>query len=73
MNKLTLLIGIYFLLVNVVCAQNYTTGQADIFGNKTTTVKDQYGNKVGTATTGKKDIFGNTTTTIKDIYGNPIE
>jgi len=73
MKKLTVLIGTFLLLVSFVSAQTYITKKTDIFGNKTTVIKDQYGNTIGTATTEKTDIFGNKKTVVKDIYGNPIK
>jgi len=72
MKKILLTI-ITALSICLAHAQIYTTGQKDIFGNTTTTVKDPYGRTIGTATTGQKDIFGNTTTTVKDQYAWPIE
>jgi len=36
MKKLILAIGAFFMLVNFVSGQTYTTPQTHIFGNKTT-------------------------------------
>ena len=58
-----------------VNAQYYNVGTStsttDIFGNETTTHRNQYGNTTGTSTS-STDIFGNTTTTHRDSYGNTI-
>ena len=48
MKKKSLLFGVFLVVVSSVCAQVYTTGQKDIFGNTTTTVKEKNGNKTGT-------------------------
>ena len=51
------------MLAAVANAQYYsvgtsTTGQTDIFGNTTTTHRDNYGNRTGSSTTSQTDIFG---------------
>lgn len=68
MKKILLTI-ITALSMCLAYAQTYTTGQKDIFGNTTTTVKDPQGRNTCSYTTGQKDIFGNTTTMGKDQYG----
>ena len=54
-------------------AQYYNVGTSksstDMFGNTTTTHRDQYGHTIGTSTS-KTDMFGNTTTTYRDQYGH---
>ena len=48
------------------------TGKPDVFGNTTTTYKDERGRTVGTAVVGKPDVFGNTATTYKDERGRTV-
>ena len=49
MKRLVLVIGAFLMLQSFVCGQTYTTEKKDLFGNSTTTVKDQYGRTMETA------------------------